>query len=108
MRTYEMVLILKPQLSDAEIAEFTDKTKKLISASGGEVVSEEKLGRRKLSHPIKHVRDGFYVYTKFKSDAQPLEKLNQQIKVNESVMRVMVMKAREKTLAKTAVKPAVK
>jgi len=45
MKTYEIVTILKPQLTDGEVAAFVEKAKAFISSSGGEVVSEEKLGR---------------------------------------------------------------
>jgi len=100
-----MTIILKPQLSDAEIAEFVDKTKKYITHEGGEIVSEEKMGRRKLAHEINHIRDGFYAYMKFKSEPKLLASLNQQLRVNESVLRSMAIKNDEKEIVKPAVKP---
>ena len=61
MKTYESVIIVKPQLSDGEVGEFVVKAKDLITKNGGEVVSEERLGRRKFTHEVNHVRDGFYL-----------------------------------------------
>ena len=52
MKTYETVTIIKPQLTDGEVAAFVDKAKAFIASAGGEVVSEEKLGRRRFSHDI--------------------------------------------------------
>ena len=94
---YELVLILKPQLSDPDIAEFIDKTKKLIIREGGQIVVEEKWGRRKFSQPIGHAKDGYYFYTKFQGQPQSIAKLNQYFKVQESVLRTLFIRsAREK------------
>ena len=54
MKTYETVTILKPQLNDNEVAALVEKVKGLITAAKGEVLSEEKLGRRRLSHDPPH------------------------------------------------------
>ena len=41
MRTYETVTIVKPQLSDTEVAAFVTNAKELVAKNGGEVISEE-------------------------------------------------------------------
>ena len=58
MSTYETVLILKPTLSDPEVAQFVEKTKQSISSDGGELVNHEVWGRRKLTHLIGKAREG--------------------------------------------------
>lgn len=95
MRTYESVIIVKPQLSDGEVGEFVTKAKDLIAKNGGEVVSEEKLGRRKFTHEVNHVRDGFYLYLKFKANPEFIGTWNEAMKLNEKVLRSMVMLANE-------------
>ncbi len=95
MRTYETVTIVKPQLSDAEVADFVTKAKELVTKNGGEVTSEEKLGRRKFTHDINHVRDGFYLYLKFKAQPQFIKVWDEAMKLNEKVLRSMVMLSTE-------------
>ena len=95
MRTYETVTIVKPQLSDGEVAEFMNSTKDFITKNKGEIVSEEKLGRRRFSHEIHHSRDGFYLYIKFKAEPQFIKDWDNQMKLNESVLRSIVMLAAE-------------
>lgn len=95
MRTYETVTIVKPQLSDGEVAEFVNKAKELITNNGGEVTSEEKLGRRKFTHDIHHVRDGFYLYLKFKAAPAFVKTWEETMKLNEKVLRSMVVNAVE-------------
>ena len=101
MRTYESVIIVKPQLSDGEVGEFVTKAKDLLAKNGGEVVSEEKLGRRKFTHEVNHVRDGFYLYLKFKAEPKFVKVFEDALKLNEKVLRSMTMNAVE-----VKVKPA--
>lgn len=95
MKTYESVIIVKPQLSDGEVGEFVTKVKDLITKNNGEVISEEKLGRRKFTHEINHVRDGFYLYLKFKAEANFVKTLDNTLKLNNNVLRAMTMVALE-------------
>ncbi len=101
MRTYESVIIVKPQLSDGEVGEFVNKVKDLITKNGGEVVSEERLGRRKFTHDVNHARDGFYLYLKFKAQTTFIKTLENTLKLNDKVLRSMTMSAVE-----VKVKPA--
>lgn len=95
MRTYETVTIVKPQLSDAEVAQFVTNAKELVAKNGGEVTSEEKLGRRKFTHEVNHVRDGFYLYLKFKAQPDFVKVWENTMKLNDQVLRSMVMLAEE-------------
>lgn len=95
MKTYESVTILKPQLTDNEVAAFVEKTKAFITSSNGEVLSEEKLGRRRFSHEINKNREGFYLYLKFKAEPTIVKTWNNNMKLNINVLRSIVMVACE-------------
>jgi len=95
MKTYETVTIIKPQLTDGEVAVFVDKAKAFIASSGGEIVSEEKLGRRRFSHDIVKNREGFYLYLKFKAEAPFIKAWNDNVKLNVNVLRSLVVKSVE-------------
>ena len=102
MKTYESVIIVKPQLSDGEVGEFVAKAKELVANNGGEVISEERLGRRRFTHDVNHSRDGFYLYLKFKANAAFIKTFDNALKLNTQVLRAMIMNA-----AEVKVKPAV-
>ena len=102
MKTYESVIIVKPQLSDGEVGEFVTKAKELVANNGGEVISEERLGRRRFTHDVNHSRDGFYLYLKFKANAAFIKTFDNALKLNNQVLRAMIMNA-----AEVKVKPAV-
>ena len=92
MAIYESVLIIKPQLSDTEVNELVEKTKKIISTDGGEVLAEDRWGRRKLSTPIKAIREGNYIQLKFNGTPSVLNKLEHHYRVTDSILRNMTVR----------------
>src|SRR5579864_8217727 len=93
MRSYETIIIAKPQLSDEQVNELVEKAKKVITEQGGEIVAEDRWGRRKLSYPIQKAREGVYAYMKFKGGAPVLERLNHHYKVLDTILRATTVLA---------------
>jgi small subunit ribosomal protein S6 len=106
MQIYETVLILKPVLSDPEVAEFVEKTKQTISAEGGEIVTSEVWGRRKLTHFIGKAREGVYAYFKYKAQAALLKKLSHNFSVSDTVLRDMTVLVRDRKMREKKPKKA--
>jgi small subunit ribosomal protein S6 len=96
MQIYETVVVIQPKLSDPEVAEFIDKTKKNIAKGGGEILSEDRWGRRKLAYPIKHVRDAYYYYVKFQAPGTLVQKMSQQFRITDEILRSMTVLAPER------------
>ena len=91
MSTYETVIVLHSRLSDPEVATFVDKTKQLITKGGGEILSEDRWGRRKLAYPIDHAREGFYLYFKYQAKGSLIDHLNQQFRIQDVVLRTLTV-----------------
>ncbi|MEK7382617.1 MAG: 30S ribosomal protein S6 [Elusimicrobiota bacterium] len=109
MQIYETVLILKPVMSDPEVAEFVEKTKLVISGESGELVNHEIWGRRKLTHIIGKAREGVYVYLKYKAAPALLKKMSHNFNVSDEVIRDMTVVARDRKMREKKpkkVKPA--
>jgi small subunit ribosomal protein S6 len=109
MYIYETVLILKPVMSDPEVAEFVEKTKQTIAGDGGEIVTQEIWGRRKLTHIIGKNREGVYAFFKYKASASLLKKLNHNFAIADNIMRNMTVLAQDRKMRekKAKVKKAV-
>lgn len=106
MQIYETVLILKPVLSDPEVAEFVEKTKQTISGEGGEIVTTEVWGRRKLTHFIGKAREGVYAYFKYKAQPALLKKLSHNFSVSDTVLRDMTVLVRDRKMREKKPKKA--
>jgi small subunit ribosomal protein S6 len=100
MNTYELMLIVNPQISDTEVAEVIEKSKKMLADEKAEIVAEDKLGRRKFAHEVKKNRDGFYIYLKMKAGAATLKNVKRLLGLQEHVLRSMVIKAAAEPLKK--------
>lgn len=106
MLIYETVLILKPVMSDPEVAEYLEKLKQTITAEGGEIVNHEIWGRRKLTHIIGKAREGVYLYVKYKSSPALLKKLAHNFSVSDDVMRDMTVVAQDRKMREKKPKKA--
>ena len=52
MNHYETVFIATPVLSDVQVKEAVSKFRGVITENGGQIISEEDWGLRKLAYPI--------------------------------------------------------
>ena len=93
MNTYELMLIVNPQISDVEIGEVVEKSKKILAEEKVEVLAEDRLGRKKFAHAINKNRDGFYIYMKVKASPDSLKTVKHNFGLQEHILRSMLIKA---------------
>ena len=90
---YEVTYILRPGLEETEVDERADAIAEGVKTRGGEIVGElEKLGKRRLAYEIDDVREGYYVVMKFKSEPDGAKELERLMRLNESVLRALVIR----------------
>ncbi len=90
---YEVTYILRPNFEEADIDTKSAAIAEALTANGGEVVGElEKMGKRRLAYEIDDVREGYYVVMKFKADAAQAKELDRQMRLNEDVMRALLIR----------------
>lgn len=98
MRTYEALYIINPELDDNAIQTITADVEQLITTNGGSIVRSDVWGKRKLAYTIQKHTEGVYVVLRFQANPEFIKRLEQQLKLNESVIRYMVLYLDEKTL----------
>ena len=92
MNSYETVFILTPVLSDVQMKEAVENTKKLLKDNGAEIINEENWGLRKLAYPIQKKSTGFYQLLEFKAPANTIEKLEVAYRRDEKIIRFLTFK----------------
>ena len=92
MNIYENIVILNASLSDDEIQSSLGKIKDLISNAGGEILTTDNWGRRKLAYEIKKQNKGFYSMLIYKAPSATIKKLEDYYKVFDPVIKYMVIK----------------
>jgi len=93
VRTYELVFIADPRLSDEEVVAMTAETKQLITTRGGVVQREESWGRRKLAYPIQKLNEGRYVVLFIEVEGKnPLPEVELRLRQNDKVLRYLAVR----------------
>ena len=92
MNHYETVFIATPVLSDVQMKEAVSKFRGVITENGGQIVSEEDWGLRKLAYPIQKKTTGFYYLMEFTGEGNLVEKLETQYRRDERVIRFLTFK----------------
>ena len=95
MRTYELLSIIKPNIDSEEYDKFVAKIEETIVSLGGKVTSTDKMGRKKLSYDIKDFRDGYFAVHNFEMEPEQVSKFNRQLRLNENILRIMLLENSE-------------
>lgn len=92
MRDYETTFILAPGLDDEGIQREIEAIKKVVTSQKGEITAEKEWGRRRLAFPIRDCSEGVYHILRFTLDPKGLDELNRHFRLNENVLRALVIR----------------
>ncbi len=92
MNNYETVFIATPVLSDAQAKEVLGKFQGVITENGGQIVSTEEWGLKKLEYPIQKKSTGFYFLVEFTGEGSIIEALETQFRRDERVIRFLTFR----------------
>jgi len=93
-RSYELVFIADPRLTDEQVVGLSDDYKAMIKAAGGNIVREESWGKRKLAYPIAKLSEGQYVilYVETPPGINPFPEVEQRLRQNEKILRYLTVR----------------
>jgi len=95
MREYELTFVIRPDMDDEGFAATTEKVAGYVKAAGGEVTHTNLWGRRRLAYPIRRFAEGYYVFLLIQMDANGLSDLDRSLRLNEDVIRHLVVRKDE-------------
>lgn len=97
MRTYELVFIVDPRVSDEDVTTMTQEYRQMITAGGSEITTEENWGRRKLAYPINKLTEGKYVFFGITSNngKTSLPEVEHRMRQNEKILRYLTVRVDE-------------
>ena len=87
MTTYEILIMLDPELAEARQDELIARVRSQIENAGGTWRSHDAWGRRRLQYPIDKKQEGVYHLVVFESSAEALEEVTRVLKIDDAVMR---------------------
>ena len=95
MRTYEVMFIVRPEVEAEALTAVVEKVKGLLTSGGGQVTEVKPWGRRRLAYPISKSTEGQYVFMQAQLPAQMIGGLERDLRLNEQVLRFLVVRADE-------------
>ena len=95
MRSYEVMFIVIPTVSDEELDKLVAQMEGAVTAAGGEVLSADRLGKRKLAYRIARCEEGFYILLNIRGTGEMVKELERRLKVTDSVIRFVTVRVDE-------------
>ncbi len=91
-RKYELMYIAHPDLGSEEVQELIDRYREMTEELGGEVENVDDWGVRRLAYEIDELREGYYVVMEFRGDQEITEELQRRLRLNDNVIRLMIIR----------------
>jgi small subunit ribosomal protein S6 len=93
MATYEMMLVLDPEMSKEQVDGFVEKLKQSLGDRGAEVLKVEEWGLQTLAYEIKKKNKGYYLLLYIDGDVALVSEMERTLRLMEEVLRYLTVKA---------------
>ena len=94
-REYEAVVIFRATGTEQELAQQAAQLDEPIKKIGGRVDNVQPLGRRRLAFRIARQTEGCYYVVRFHAPSEQVVELERLLRLNESVVRFMILTEEE-------------
>jgi small subunit ribosomal protein S6 len=108
MREYELTMVVQPALDNDAIKALVESVGTIITSAGGQVTQIGQLSdgtgqiapaetwrRRRLAYPLGKNREAYVAICKVQSASAALTEVERQLKLNENVLRYLVVRTDE-------------
>lgn len=92
MTSYELLFVLKPDFSEAEVEDAAGDVEEAVEKSRGEVVEKDAWGKRELAYEIKGFSKGYYFVWQIKVPENDVAFLKRNLKLNDNILRILLKK----------------
>ena len=101
-RTYELMFIVRPDMTDEDQDKLVANLESQVGAAGGTVKSVERMGKRRLAYLVRKFQEGIYVLMTLEGDGSMVKEVERRLRVTEPVIKFITVRVDEeqKRLAK--------
>ena len=94
-RTYELMFIVRPDMTEEDQDKLISTLEHEVTASGGQVKNVEKMGKRRLAYTVRKFHDGMYILLTFEGSGGLVHELERRLRVNEPVIKFLSVRIDE-------------
>ena len=92
MNKYELAVVVSAKIEEEDRIATIEKVKGYIARFGGTVTEVEEWGKRKLAYEIQKMREGFYYFVRFESEATCPAEVERRVRIMENVIRYLCVR----------------
>ena len=98
MRSYQSVLIVKPDLDEAQVDQVLEKIADLVSKNNGSILKVERWGRKRLAYRINKSRFGYYLNIYHTCESLKVPAHEAAYKLYDLILKFLVIRLADKQL----------
>ena len=95
---YEMMYILRPDLSEDQVGDSVNKYKDFLNENGVENLDIQVKGKRRLAYPVGKYLDGIYVQMNYDADGAQNAPLERMMRLSEDTIRYLTIKLKKRAI----------
>ena len=100
MRQYETMVLLSPELDEDAVEKKIQGVENHLKENGSEIISVDRLGKKRLAYPINKQRHGTYFVVTYKAENEVISEMEQGMRLDEETFRYMTTRIEESVLRK--------
>jgi len=91
MRRYETLIVMHPELPEAQTRETIDRVRRLIEGMGGQCNQIQEWGPRELTFRIRKQTRGYYVLAEYTAEPKVVQELERTLKIGDEFLRYLTV-----------------
>ena len=92
MKAYELLYIIRPDLDEEATTALVDRLSGLVANNGGDNLTVEKWGKRRLAYEIEDYKEGQYILMNFEGEGRTSQEIERVMKISEDVIRFLTVR----------------
>ncbi|MFM1846774.1 MAG: hypothetical protein RL417_248 [Pseudomonadota bacterium] len=97
MRKYETVLVLNPNLGEAQVKDEAAKIEKLLETNGAQEISNSIWGKKEIAYPMKKNKFGTYLSFNYRAPSEGcVDTLTNVLRISDPVLKFQTHKINER------------
>ena len=92
MKAYELLYIIRPDLDEEATTALVERLSGLVASNGGDNLTVEKWGKRRLAYEINDYKEGQYILMNFEGEGRTSQEIERVMKISEDVIRFLTVR----------------
>lgn len=92
MNKYEIMFIVKADISEEEVKNTVSTFEKVLTDKGGKITESKDLGQKKLAYEINKQVRGFYHLINVECDSKAIKEFDRRALIDENIIRHLIIK----------------